>query len=104
MNVKVIRLKNGEEFVAEILPSEADDVFTFQNPIMFQQVPTEDGRVGIVPMPWSQLTGKNQKLSILLKDRLFEAEPEIKALNFYNSQFGGITAATPAMAKKLLVG
>lgn len=91
MNVKVFKLINGEEILAEIF-NHFDGQLELKNPatIMVQQTQQGVG-VGLAPyMPYA--TGN----VFLYKNAIAsEAEPDLKMVNEYNRIFGsGIQIAT----------
>jgi hypothetical protein len=60
MNVKLIRMRSGEDVVADLI-EETDDSLTFCNPIV--AIPSGEGRLGFAP--WAPLlNGRNAPVTV----------------------------------------
>lgn len=78
--IKLIKLITGEEIIANV--TEQQDALELKTPV--RVVFTQEG-VGMVPYT---LLAKSDVISIKQQHVIYEAEPDVEALNAYNSQFG----------------
>jgi predicted P-loop ATPase/GTPase len=78
--IKLLKLITGEEIIADV--TETQDALELKTPV--RVVFTQEG-VGMVPYT---LLAKSDIISIKNQHVIYVAEPDIEALNAYNSQFG----------------
>ena len=94
LNVKLIRLFNGEELLADIV-SDEDLKLTIKDPIRVVVMPQRDPKASpsIGFAPWMEFSEDKQ---IVLDKRhiLFVVTPIKEFINQYNSLFGGIVTST----------
>lgn len=91
LNVKYIKLLNGEELVAEVL---VDDLKTvLKNPIRLVIVPSKaDPKTPSVGLaPWAEFSD-DKEITIDKSHILAIMDPIQEIVNQYNSIFGGIVA------------
>lgn len=90
MNVKLLKLANGEELIAEVLDNSGA-VVLIKNPVRIVVVPSRaDPKTPSVGLaPWTEFS--DDKEFILDKDHvLLIMKPVQEFINQYNSIFGGI--------------
>lgn len=92
MSVKVYRLMNGEDVIADV---EIDQHgYHFKNPALIVVQQTQDGRVGAAFAPFAPFA-KDNKVLIYENAIAGEMELDIKMINEYNRIFGsGIVVAS----------
>jgi len=95
MSIRVIKIKTGEEIIADIDGiSKVDDKETLaenivlNKPMSIHMVPSEQG-IGLQLFPWAIYT-KNQKIDFEKKEVLFFVEPSTDIRNQY-AQMVGLT-------------
>ncbi len=99
MNIKLIRLLNGEEIIAKIMPS-TNDIVRMENPIRIVVMPNKidpkTPNVGFAP--WVEFSD----------DKIFEVQkshvlciinPIKEFINQYNSMFGGLVLPPSGLIK-----
>lgn len=93
MEIKVIRLVNGEEIIGDWV-SGADNSYTLRKPAIVQMMPTQTGvNIGLFPFaPYAEETTFEFR-----RDHVVTTfTPDTDLLNNYNQMFGsGIQIATP---------
>lgn len=87
MKVRLVKLISGEEFVAEILESDANTI-SCKNMIKFGM-----NQNGLIPLPFNPLLPKNHIINYSESHIMFITEVEKEVENFYTEQFGGIVTA-----------
>lgn len=90
-NIKLFRLINGEEIVAEVetnsMLSSTPGTYTIKNPCAIGLVPTAGGQVTMNMQPWLIFT--DTKLVTIKEEHiLFSTGVDIKIQNKYNEIFG----------------
>ena len=103
MNVKLLRLKSGEDVIADVTLVDTEDTIKLENPAML--MPTGQSQGGQVQMgfgPWAPFS--DQKEFEIPRDWLvFISTPGKDLLNQYNSMFGsGIVVPDARFGKQLL--
>lgn len=94
LNVKVLRLVNGQEVVAEVL-NEDETGIRIKNPVMVMVIPTKSDpnnpQVGFGP--WANFS--DDKEFVLNRATVIAVMNPIKEfINQYNSMFGGLVLPT----------
>lgn len=84
MDVKLVKLVNGDEFIAEEAQSINIKIAEFKNPIVLQ--PTQQG-IHMIPYPFFR---KNPELTLKEEHILFRVSIADEIVNEYKKQFGGI--------------
>ena len=103
MNVKLLRLKSGEDVIADVTLVDTEDTIKLENPAIL--MPMGDPKGGQMQMgfgPWAPFS--DQKEFEIPRDWLvFISTPGKDLLNQYNSMFGsGIVLPDMKSGKQLL--
>ena len=103
MNVKLLRLKSGEDVIADVTLVDTEDTIKLENPAIL--MPMGDPKGGHMQMgfgPWAPFS--DQKEFEIPRDWLvFISTPGKDLLNQYNSMFGsGIVLPDMKSGKQLL--
>ena len=103
MNVKLLRLKSGEDVIADVTLVDTEDTIKIENPAML--MPTGQSQGGHVQMgfgPWAPFADE-QKFEIPRDWLVYISTPNKDLLNQYNSVFGsGIVVPDMKVGKQLL--
>lgn len=89
MATKIIKMRSGEEVVADVTETIDGRGLMLKNPCMFVPVRRPEGN-SLAMVPWSALIDTDEPVRVPLDGILFTAEPLPQLLNEYNSQFGGL--------------
>jgi len=94
LNVKLIRLFNGEELLADIVSNE-DLKLTIKDPIRVVLMPQRDPKASpsIGFAPWMEFS-EDKTIELDKRHILFVVTPIKEFINQYNSLFGGIVTST----------
>ena len=94
LNVKLIRLLNGEELMAEVVNSN-DSKVTIKDAIRVVVMPQKDPKAppSIGFAPWLEFS-EDKQIELDKSHVLFVVTPIKEFINQYNSLFGGIVTAT----------
>lgn len=94
LNVKLIRLLNGEELMAEVVNS-SDFKVTIKDAIRVVVMPQKDPKAppSIGFAPWLEFS-EDKQIELDKSHVLFVVTPIKEFVNQYNSLFGGIVTAT----------
>jgi len=98
MSVRIVRLKSGEEIIADY--SVSDGVACLKNPAIL--IPTGQGQIGFMPwMMYAELENNSVKLSS--EHVLFDVAPVKELMNQYNQTIGSglIVPETPVPSLKI---
>ena len=103
MNVKLLRLKSGEDVIADVTLVDTEDTIKLENPAIL--MPMGDPKGGHMQMgfgPWAPFS--DQKEFEIPRDWLvFISTPGKDLLNQYNQMFGsGIVVPDMKVGKQLL--
>ena len=103
MNVKLLRLKSGEDVIADVTLVDTEDTIKLENPAIL--MPMGDPKGGQMQMgfgPWAPFS--DQKEFEIPRDWLvFISTPGKDLLNQYNQMFGsGIVVPDMKVGKQLL--
>ena len=103
MNVKLLRLKSGEDIIADVTLVDTEDTIKLENPAIL--MPMGDPKGGQMQMgfgPWAPFS--DQKEFEIPRDWLvFISTPGKDLLNQYNTMFGsGIVVPNMKVGKQLL--
>jgi len=103
MNVKLLRLKSGEDIIADVTLVDTEDTIKVENPAML--MPTGQQQGGHMQMgfgPWAPFS--DDKTFEIPRDWLvYISTPNKDLLNQYNSMFGsGIVVPDMKIGKQLL--
>ena len=103
MNVKLLRLKSGEDVIADVTLVDTEDTIKLENPAML--MPTGQSQGGQVQMgfgPWAPFS-EDKKFEIPRDWVVFISKPGKDLLNSYNQMFGsGIVVPDARFGKQLL--
>jgi hypothetical protein len=92
MQIKLFRMQNGEEVVAELV-GETDDTYDISNPIVM--VPGRDGTIGFAP--WAPLLAEDVKvLTIRASYVVYVSVPNAQVVENYEQIFSPIIKPTSA--------
>lgn len=84
MNVKLVKLVSGEDFVAEITETEDGNIMAKN---MIKLVPT---RESMVMVPFNPLIAKDEKITFWNQHVMLVANVDEIVINAYKEQFGGV--------------
>ena len=103
MNVKLLRLKSGEDIIADVTLVDTEDTIKVENPAML--MPTGQQQGGHMQMgfgPWAPFS--DDKTFEIPRDWLvYISTPSKDLLNSYNQMFGsGIVVPDMKIGKQLL--
>ena len=102
MAVKVYKLINGEDIIAEI-ENDTPTEITLKNPAAIVVQQTEDGRVGAAFAPYSPFA-KDNTITIYKTSIAGYMEIDVKLINEYNRIFGsGIMIASASEMPKMII-
>ena len=92
LNVKLIRLINGEELISEVI-SDGESSITIKNPVRVVVVPTKtDPKMPTVGFaPWVDFSDDKQ-FTLDKRHIIVIMTPVQEFINQYNGMFGGIVA------------
>lgn len=98
INIKIIKLVNGEELIAQILPSPSNMVVKFQDPVRIIVMPNKldpkTPNIGFAP--WAGFS--DDKIFTLDKDHvLVIMSPFKEFISQYTSMFSGIITPSPGL-------
>ena len=103
MNVKLLRLKSGEDVIADVTLVDTEDTIKLENPAML--IPTGPSQGGQMQMgfgPWAPFSDDN-KFEIPRDWLVYISTPGKDLLNQYNQMFGsGIVVPDMKVGKQLL--
>ena len=103
MNVKLLRLKSGEDVIADVTLVDTEDTIKLENPAML--MPTGQSQGGQVQMgfgPWAPFSD-DKEFEIPRDWLVYISTPNKDLLNQYNSVFGsGIVVPDMKVGKQLL--
>ena len=102
MNIKIVKLVTGEEVICEY--KEEENNVILENPIIIATVPSEEGIIIAMTLPWMLVSGKNT-FTLDKNYIIYSDEPSEELSNQYSSQFGsGIVIAheTPDVSDIIL--
>lgn len=90
MNIKIIKLINGEDLIAKVLPSSSE-VVKVENPVRIVVMPNKldpkTPNVGLAP--WAEFS--DEKVFVLDKSHVLCIMTPVKEfVNQYNTIFGGL--------------
>lgn len=90
-NVKLFRLTNGEEVLAELIEDKTTLNVRFKNPVRVVIVPSKtDPKIPTVALaPWAEFVDEKE-FSLDKSHVMFIMTPVQEFVNQYNSIFGGI--------------
>ena len=94
MTVKLIRMRSGEDVVADIV-EENENITTIENPIVAVPSP-QQGQIAFAP--WSPLAEK-KKIEVINDYIVYITNPQSEIVEEYNTMFGKISTPT----KKLIM-
>lgn len=93
MSTKILKMRSGEEVVAETNETVDGNFYALKNPCMFVPVRRPEGN-SLAMVPWSALIDTDQTIQIPKDSVVFVADPMTQLLNEYNSAFGGLVVPT----------
>lgn len=99
MNIKIVKLLNGEDLIAKILPSSSD-VVKMENPVRIVVMPNKldpkTPNVGLAP--WAEFS--DEKVFLLDKSNVLCIMTPVKEfINQYNAIFGGLVLPSSTLLK-----
>lgn len=89
MTIKIIKINSGEEIIGDVRSTSEPDTLTIDQPCVIQVVPSrqDPNQPMIALLPYAVYT-KHHRVSIKLKDVVWEEEPVDELYNQYSSAFG----------------
>ena len=95
LNIKMLRLLNGEELIAEVIDCNEETKVVIKNPIRIVVMPNASRDPKAAPTigfaPWLEFA-EDKKIELDKSHILFIVKPVQEFINQYNSIFGGIVA------------
>lgn len=85
MNIKILKLVNGDDLVSNIEKKESKIIL--KNPARMMMFPTEEGGMGMALVPWLPYTNK-EDFEIAEDKIIIEIDPDEEMRNQYNENFG----------------
>ena len=104
MNVKLLRLKSGEDIIADVTLVDTEDTIKLENPAMLMPIPghAHGGQVSMGFGPWAPFSDDKQ-FEIPRDWLVYISTPNMDLLNQYNQMFGsGIVVPDMKVGKQLL--
>ena len=104
MNVKLLRLKSGEDIIADVTLVDTEDTIKLENPAMLMPIPghAHGGQVAMGFGPWAPFSDDKQ-FEIPRDWLVYISTPNMDLLNQYNQMFGsGIVVPDMKVGKQLL--
>ena len=104
MNVKLLRLKSGEDVIADVTLVDTEDTIKLENPAMLMPIPghAHGGQVSMGFGPWAPFSDDKQ-FEIPRDWLVYISTPNMDLLNQYNQMFGlGIVVPDMKVGKQLL--
>ena len=104
MNVKLLRLKSGEDVIADVTLVDTEDTIKLENPAMLMPIPghAHGGQVSMGFGPWAPFA-EEKEFEIPRDWLVYIATPSKDLLNSYNQMFGsGIVVPDMKVGKQLL--
>ena len=103
MNVKLLRLKSGEDVIADVTLVDTEDTIKMTNPaILMPMGGNQGGHVQMGFGPWAPFSD-DKKFEIPRDWLVYISTPNKDLLNQYNSMFGsGIVVPDMKIGKQLL--
>jgi len=94
MNLKVLKLRSGEDLISQV----EDDGFywALTDPMRIVPVTSPAGQLKFVMMPWFPFT-KDKQLNVSKDEVVLICEPHDDIQNGYREQFGGIVTASQGL-------
>lgn len=94
MKVRYIKMKNGEEMIAEIVSETIDDEYcqtaiTVRNPVIAQVYADNNGTPKLQFLPWAGFS-KQREIEIPSSDILFTSEVEDAVERAYTQAFSSV--------------
>ena len=104
MNVKLLRLKSGEDIIADVTLVDTEDTIKLETPAMLMPIPghAHGGQVSMGFGPWAPFSDDKQ-FEIPRDWLVYISTPNMDLLNQYNQMFGsGIVVPDMKVGKQLL--
>ena len=104
MNVKLLRLKSGEDVIADVTLVDTEDTIKIENPAVLMPMGQQQqgGQMSMGFGPWAPFADE-QKFEIPRDWLVYISTPNKDLLNQYNSVFGsGIVVPDMKVGKQLL--
>ena len=104
MNVKLLRLKSGEDIIADVTLVDTEDTIKLENPAMLMPIPghAHGGQVSMGFGPWAPFSD-DKNFEIPRDWLVYISTPNMDLLNQYNQMFGsGIVVPDMKVGKQLL--
>jgi hypothetical protein len=86
MNVKIMKLMNGDDVIADIKYGN-DNIVILSGSAKIMMFPSEEGGMGLALMPWLPYSD-DKEVEIKEKNILITVIPSSQILNEYNERFG----------------
>jgi len=88
MEIKIVKMKSGEEFVADVKASNADSIVV-ENPVVVSQRYNENNEVESALVPWCAFS-KSREFTINNDDVMFVVDTTDNMVSVYTKQFSTI--------------
>jgi len=88
LQIKLIKLKNGEQFVASVGNVREDDTLIMFNPMILNLVPMDESgqQVGIQTRPWLMFNLQDEPIEIHLSDVMTITNVDPQVLKLFEEQ------------------
>lgn len=84
-NIKIIRLQNGQDVMADILESDEDEKLILNNPMIIMFKRTQSGSV-LMLAPWLPVELINENIATIFNDDILTLfDPKEKLVNYYET-------------------
>ena len=100
MNLKLLRLRSGEDVICEVLKESAEFIY-IKNPAMLMPVGSQGQQMQMALAPWLPFSD-DKEFEIPTDWILITSEPAQDIVNNYNQMFGSGIVVPKVSAKTLL--
>ena len=102
INVKLLRLKSGEDIIADVTLVDTEDTIKVENPAILMPMGDKGGQILMGFGPWAPFSD-DKKFEIPRDWIVFISTPGKDLINSYNQMFGsGIVVPNMKIGKQLL--
>ena len=102
INVKLLRLKSGEDIIADVTLVDTEDTIKVENPAILMPMGDKGGQRQMGFGPWAPFS-EDKKFEIPRDWIVFISTPGKDLINSYNQMFGsGIVVPNMKIGKQLL--
>ena len=102
INVKLLRLKSGEDIIADVTLVDTEDTIKVENPAILMPMGDKGGQMSMGFGPWAPFSD-DKEFEIPRDWIVFISTPGKDLINSYNQMFGsGIVVPNMKIGKQLL--